>query len=38
MKIISLLIKNEIIPYIHDIDDPVEAWEKFQSLFNTKFL
>jgi len=38
MKILNLLIKNEIIPYIYDIDDLVEAWEEFQSLFNTKIL
>lgn len=24
------------IPYIQDIDDLVEAWEKLQSLFDTK--
>ncbi len=33
---ISQLVKNEIIPYIQDIDDPTKTWEKFQSLFDTK--
>jgi hypothetical protein len=35
--IINLSIKNEIILYIHDIDDLEEA-EKLQSLFSTKFI
>jgi hypothetical protein len=34
--IINLSIKNEIILHIHDINDLEEAWEKLQSLFDTK--
>jgi hypothetical protein len=36
MMMMNLSVKNEIIPYIQDIDDLVEAWEKLQSLFDTK--
>ncbi len=38
MMMINLSIKNEIIPYIQDIDDLAKAWEKLQSLFDTKFI
>jgi hypothetical protein len=36
MIIISLSVKNEIIPYIQNINDLAKAWEKLQSLFDIK--
>ncbi len=35
LAIIATTIKDELLPYVSDLDDPHAYWKKFQDLFET---